>query len=298
MRRAQLTIFFTIGLVLVIVVLLLIYTRINMSETESEGATTTESDQYLAQCIENAIYNFLDDLAEPILALNGTESYTNHTNFTMPKVREGTTTYIEAIGNDEAIYEATFFGRNQLPPLCDPAGPNNNGQTDNPHCGPYAYGTNSLQERLANKLTNAMNDCTTTDVDEALGVDYADYGTATTTVRIGAQALTTTTLFENDVELTQTTRVRLLPLYNYANERLVLATRDPRQTIDDDQTSQHYRNGFTITRTELPNTYRYSFTDTTNTYDGRQLSITFLADQRQPYTDSDGTMYDLDAYTP
>jgi len=287
--KGQLTIFFLIGLVLVIVFGMLAYVAFGGVET-TEGVTQ-QARSYLGSCVENSVYSYFDSLAEAnYYALLG-PSVTN------PEELGTELTLNELFGTINSRYDdttrSTVFGRNNLTPLCDSDGPNGEEQTQNPRCIADSYGENSQQERLREEIKEDLIACSNDDVDEELGTRISQWPDPEVTVTFGKNMVLVEAEYVRDNKEIYTLDLsydaRLLQLYSFIEERLIMTTKDPRITITNlahAELSSFYRDGFVLSMTPKGNDWQYSFTDTKSDYRGTQLTVSFLGEDRLPYEDA------------
>jgi len=285
--RGQITIFFIIGLVLLIVFGMLAYIAFDTVETQ-EGVTA-QARNYLSSCVENTVYSYFDSLATA-----------NHYAILGPSV-----TSPEQIGIEQSLDElygpidsryddttrSTLIGKRNLTPLCDPDGPNNREQTQNIRCFVDSYGPDSHQERLREEIKEDLIACSNEGNDEEIGTRIAEWPDPEVTVTFGKSATLVEAKYEDSQEiytLDLSYDARLLQLYSFVEERLVMTTKDPRITVtnlDHAQQSTFYREGFIMSMQQEGTGWKYTFTDTNSNYRGTQLTISFLGEDRQPYED-------------
>ncbi len=287
-KKGQLTIFFIVGLVLVIVFGLLAY--VGFSSIETTSGVTPEARNYLSSCVENAVYDYFDSLAEgEYYALLGPSNQ-------KPEDIGLTEPLDDVFGTPLSRYDdttrSTLFGTRNLTPLCDPQGPNSRLQTENQHCFRDSYGSNSHQEQLTQKIEEDLITCQNSAVDEELGTRISQWTNPEVSVTFGKSAVIVDAEYENEQEthtLDLAYTSRLLQLYSFIEERLIMTTKDPRITVTDEnhaQQSTFYREGFIFSMTQSGNDWKYSFTDLNSKYRGTQLTISFLGEDRPAYEDT------------
>lgn len=294
-KKGQITLFFAIGAVLLVTILILLFAaQSTNNRTDTNTKTTLEAEQYLASCMENEFYTWLDELA------TNEDKWIELPSITSPEQLGITQSLNDLYGPIAQSYsnliQSSSFGTITAPAFCDTQGPNGLTVADAPlRCSTFSYGENSLQEQAENRIANAMKSCASRGIDDDVGISLSSWEKPDVTLTLGKQAVIIKATYPQTT-IQKQYPVRLLSLFSFTNERLLMTTKDPRIKITDlthAMRSAYYQEGFllghqTIASDTSPGEilHRYTIIDTYSTYRGSQLTIAFMTDDRPAYEDA------------
>ena len=324
-RRAQVTIFFAIGLVLIIVLLLVVYV-VSLGPGRPQSVDVKPLQQYLQGCVDSSFFDALDTLGKNGGAfLDGSDMNASGA-FSPLELTIGNSRVAQSVkptpvsllpakydidGADTApyaTYESNAFGLITMPRLCDPVGPNGRDKLGDVQCPPFAYPGNLypeaaiIQRSLAYHLKQSVRTCLGTNgVEARVGINPQGLGAPVAEVFFAPENVRVTIAFPDSAIagvtkktlLERSYKVRLYLLYLHALERLVMNTRYPVYKITKSDVRPPFfprlSGSFSITSADVGNVHTYTFKDPDPafSYSGRKLEFTVYVQDREAYNNVD-----------